>query len=355
MATDMVANENHVVIVSGSMGSGHDEVARELTRRLTTLGIRSSVIDILRCLPACLGQLIATGYYSTATFAPWLLDLSWRSTQSDSSSSSRLLTGASRTRLLGHIRGARAAVSVHPFATQALGAIKASGAYRGPTVSYLTDPAPHDMWIHRDIDYHLAVTECTARAATAAYGVSVRCAGPLTAPRFRAGISEDERSLVRKELGVPDGTVLAMLASGSHGLGQAVRSARAVRTAGFWPVVICGRNAGLRRRLTHAGIQALGWRDDIQRLMAAADIMVHNAGGLTLTEAMVTGLPAVSFLPIAGHGVANARFLERHGMAPWARTAADIEYYGGLLAAGQRRPLPAATETAAQFIAGLCG
>jgi processive 1,2-diacylglycerol beta-glucosyltransferase len=337
------------------MGSGHDEVARELTRRLAALGIPSSVIDILHCVPAALGQLIRTGYYSTATFAPWLLDLSWRSTQSDSSGSSRLLTAASRTRLLRLIGGSRVVVSVHPFATQALGAMKASGGYAGQTVSYLTDPAPHDMWIHRDIDHHLTVTESTARAASARYGVSVRCAGPLAAARFRAQADPGQRERLRKELGVPDDAVLALLASGANGLGQAARSARAVRAAGFRPVVICGRNAGLRRQLTRAGIQALGWRDDVQQLMAAADIMVHNAGGLTLTEAMVAGLPAVSFLPIAGHGVANARFLERHGMAPWARTVADLQYYGRLLATARRRPLPASTETAAQFIAGLRG
>jgi UDP-N-acetylglucosamine:LPS N-acetylglucosamine transferase len=37
-------------------------------------------------------------------------------------------------------------------------------------------------------------------------------------------------------------------------------------------------------------------------LMAAADALVENAGGLTSKEALRVGLPVVAFRPIAGHG-----------------------------------------------------
>jgi len=53
--------------------------------------------------------------------------------------------------------------------------------------------------------------------------------------------------------------------------------------------------------------------------MAAADLLVHNAGGLSLTEALVAGLPAVTYLPIPGHGRANTAVLERAGVASWPR------------------------------------
>ena len=69
---------------------------------------------------------------------------------------------------------------------------------------------------------------------------------------------------------------------------------------------------------------ALGWRDDVPELMAAADVLVHNAGGLSFTEALVAGLPAVTYLPIAGHGRANAEVLARATLAPWPRDPAEL-------------------------------
>lgn len=345
---------NRVAIVSGSMGSGHDQVANELSRRLAARGIPSVIVDILRCMPPALGNLIRYGYHSTATFAPWLLDISFNSTQRQSSRSSRLVKYASGSNLRELIGRSRVAVSVHPFATQTLGALKASGSYAGATVSYITDPAPHLMWINRHIDYNLSATEYTARAAAEIYNISIQCGGPLVAARFHDKISEHERVRLRKELGVPDGMVLALLVSGAKGLGKAGKAAVAARQAGFWPVVVCGHNDRLRRKVEHLNMLALGWRSDIHRLMAAADISIHNAGGLTFTEAMVVGLPAISFLPVAGHGVANARFMETHGMAPWARTVADLKHHGCLLARADRHPIPQVADTAADFIANLC-
>ena len=58
--------------------------------------------------------------------------------------------------------------------------------------------------------------------------------------------------------------------------------------------------------------------------MAAADVLVHNAGGLSLTEALVAGLPALTYLPIPGHGRANAAVLERSGIAAWPGTPAEL-------------------------------
>ncbi|MGH3609473.1 MAG: hypothetical protein ACRDS0_27975 [Pseudonocardiaceae bacterium] len=49
-------------------------------------------------------------------------------------------------------------------------------------------------------------------------------------------------------------------------------------------------------------------------LMAAADVLVENAGGLTSKEALRIGLPVVTFRPIAGHGRHDAQALARLGL-----------------------------------------
>jgi processive 1,2-diacylglycerol beta-glucosyltransferase len=82
--------------------------------------------------------------------------------------------------------------------------------------------------------------------------------------------------------------------------------------------VLCGRNDDLREQLAaRERVTALGWRDDVPLLMAAADVLLHNAGGLSVTEALVANLPAVTYHPIPGHGRANATVLAEAGLAPW--------------------------------------
>jgi processive 1,2-diacylglycerol beta-glucosyltransferase len=53
----------------------------------------------------------------------------------------------------------------------------------------------------------------------------------------------------------------------------------------------------------------------MRRLMAAADLLVGKAGGLTSAECLAVGLPMVVLDPIAGQEQANADFLTRAGAA----------------------------------------
>ena len=59
-------------------------------------------------------------------------------------------------------------------------------------------------------------------------------------------------------------------------------------------------------------------------LMAAADALVQNAGGLTCMEAFAAGLPVVSFEPIAGHGKDNAERMAEAGVAAYAATTDEL-------------------------------
>jgi UDP-N-acetylglucosamine:LPS N-acetylglucosamine transferase len=72
--------------------------------------------------------------------------------------------------------------------------------------------------------------------------------------------------------------------------------------------------------------------------MQLADVLVHNAGGLSFTEAMVAGLPAVTYRAIPGHGRANAAVLDRAGLAPWVRTPDELPEVLAKQAAAGRRP-----------------
>jgi processive 1,2-diacylglycerol beta-glucosyltransferase len=181
----------------------------------------------------------------------------------------------------------------------------------------------------------------------AAYGMTLEVAGPLVPERFARRLPGDEVAALRRELG-GDGP-LALLAGGSLGLGDVRTTVDDVTAAGVTAVVLCGRNEALRRSLTGPRVVALGWRDDVHRLMQATDVLVQNAGGLSYTESLVAGLPAVTYRPIPGHGRANARVLDEAGLAPWARDRAELARHLHAQA-GRRRTLASFPDPAALLL-----
>jgi UDP-N-acetylglucosamine:LPS N-acetylglucosamine transferase len=102
-------------------------------------------------------------------------------------------------------------------------------------------------------------------------------------------------------------------------------------------VVLCARNEVLRRNLARVpGVVPLAWRTDVHELLHVADVLVQNAGGLSFTESLVAGLPAVTYRPIPGHGRANAQVLDEAGLAPWARTPTELAVHLRAQAARER-------------------
>jgi processive 1,2-diacylglycerol beta-glucosyltransferase len=317
-----------VLVVSGSVGAGHDGAARELAARLQRAGVEVAVRDFLDAVPPPVARLLREGYTTTVEWAPVAFEALFRGLERRGPlwwAEQQLCAYAARTvaRWAAEFRP-DAVVSTYPPASQAVGALRADGRLAAPTYTYLTDPAVHVSWLHPAVDRHLTVTAATAAHGAAAYGVALEAAGPLVPERFAQRLPAGEVAALRDELTSGDARPLALLVCGSFGIGDVGTAVEDVRAAGFTAVVLCGRNDALRRRLTGPGVVALGWRDDVHRLMQAADVLVQNAGGLSFTESLVAGLPAVTYRPIPGHGRANARVLDESGLAPWARDRADL-------------------------------
>jgi hypothetical protein len=110
-----------------------------------------------------------------------------------------------------------------------------------------------------------------------------------------------------------------LVVAGSWGVGQIEETARLLLACGrYRPVTVCGRDEKLRQRMESEGLgTVIGWSDDMPSLMAACDVLVENAGGLTSMEAFAARLPVVTFNPIPGHGLDNAAAMARAGVTRW--------------------------------------
>ncbi|WP_433074989.1 MGDG synthase family glycosyltransferase [Dactylosporangium sp. CA-052675] len=309
-----------IAVVSASFGSGHDGVAAELTRRLTSRAFDVRRHDFVDLVPGHLGRLLREGYHRQLTTAPrtwgWLLSAAG----AGSAAAARMTALADRA-LLEAIGDASAVVSTYPLASQALGRLRAQDRIAAPVCTYLTDLSVHPLWIHPGVDVHIGLHDDVARHAKELGAADVR----VTAPAVGPGFSPAPR---------PDGRPRALIVAGAWGVGEIERAAADIAATGAAvPVVVCGRNERLRGRIQRRGDAiALGWVDDMPALMRTCHVVVQNAGGLSSLEALTAGLPVLTYRCIPGHGRTNAEVLDRIGWVPWIRDRAG-------LAAGLHRAL----------------
>jgi processive 1,2-diacylglycerol beta-glucosyltransferase len=315
-----------ILIVSASMGAGHDGAAKELRRRLEASGHRVEVIDFLDAVAFHIGPLLRWFYQVQLRMAPWSYELSYKLAPLLRAPAVMLDTWLTRRKLKRAIKDFRpdAVVSVYPLASLVLGRMRRKKQLRVPVVTFLTDFAVHSLWVHRGVDRHLAVSEISAAAAESRGGKDARARGPLVSERFRE--AEYDRDAVRSNLGLAPDDRAVLVVAGSWGVGDVVATVEAIGGSGeFHPITVCGRDDALRAELENRGYgTVIGWTDQMPALMSASDALVENAGGLTCMEAFAVGLPVITFKPIAGHGKENAEMMARAGVNSYARNEHEL-------------------------------
>ncbi|HSB32634.1 MAG TPA: glycosyltransferase, partial [Candidatus Sulfobium mesophilum] len=84
--------------------------------------------------------------------------------------------------------------------------------------------------------------------------------------------------------------------------------------------VICGRNLELKQKLnkfkyTSHPVKVIGFTSEMEKWMAAADLLVGKAGGLRSAEALACGLVLVIVNPIPGQEERNTDYFLEEGVA----------------------------------------
>lgn len=318
-----------VVLVSASIGAGHDGAARELARRLVVSGFNVQRHDFLDMLPAGWGDALRGTYARQLRYAPaswgWLLRAAGG--PRSSAGAAALASGVTGTRMLAAIGPEPAAVvSTYPLASQVLGRLRRTGLLATPTVAFMTDPSVHPLCVAPGVDLHIAPGTWAVEAIRGLHRVRAAVAGPVVNPAFQPSRGLSDAYDARHRLGLPLVERLAVVVAGSWGVGDIEHTARDIAAAGSAiPVVVCGRNEALRRRLAQCReVIALGWVDDMPCLLRAADAVVHNAGGLSSLEAMASGVAVISYRCLPGHGQANAAVLRAAGLSPWPQSPAEL-------------------------------
>ncbi len=315
------ASTDGAVVLSGSIGKGHDSVAEACRAALLTVGLPCEVLDCMSMLGGA-GSRLGTGVFRRMISVPAVYDGFHFSHLRNGTSLARALERTAVRRLLPGVREAVAragkqplVISVFPTGVSTVGALKRERPDL-VTTAICTDACAHRMWVADGTDLYI-VCSPTAALTVQRYapGANVAVVPPPVRPQFFSAPPKQE---ARAALGIPPDARCVLLMAGGWGLGPLDRTAETLARAGYWVLGVAGSNPGLYGRLRDTAVRQrrvlpFAMTGRVPELMAAADAVVTSSGQ-TCHEARVVGRWLVILDIVPGHGRENTLHeLERGG------------------------------------------
>lgn len=323
-----------VLVLTASYGSGHNEAARCVAAELERRGWEAVVVDHFRDLVHPLFDSATRALYlQLLRRAPWVWGVAY-ALGDRIPSDSPLTFGASRVGQRGLAAAlARltpdAVITVHATPALAMAALARAGERVPPHTTVVTDFVAHSQWIAPGIDRYCVAANEVGRDLVARGIPRERVV--VTGVPVRSEFAEPaDVHAARRAIGLPADVPVVLAMAGSHGSVGRLPDIAGVLTHARQPVagvVVAGHDAALRAALERCAGPALrvfGFVPDVHRLMAAADLIISKAGGMTLAEAMAIEVPLLFYGSLPGQERRNERFAAGAGVALVARTRAEL-------------------------------
>lgn len=303
------------LILSGSIGKGHDSVAEACALALKSTGFSPEVLDCMQLLGGA-ESAMGTAVFRRLISIPSVYDSFHFSHLRSGRTVPRLLGQASDRRLVKALREQVQAhwstgeegilIPVFPTGVSAAACLKAARPGVAAVV-VCTDACVHRLWVAHGIDGYIV---CSQLAAATVWSYDPSAAIAILPPPVRSGFySAPDQAQARAALGIPAGEPCALIMAGSWGLASLTDAAAGLARAGYWVLAVAGMNNRLYDDLLSktrelSQLVPFAFSDRVPELMAAADVVVTSAGQ-TCNEARVIGRPLIILDVVPGHGREN--------------------------------------------------
>jgi processive 1,2-diacylglycerol beta-glucosyltransferase len=322
-----------VLLLSASSGAGHVRAAQALEKAFAARGdCLVEHVDVINHVSKVFQRLYDKTYISMIRRAPELMGLLYERTDKPwEKMRSRLAVDRLNTqpmiRMLKRIQP-DLCIATHFLPGEIIAWLKSKKKLRAHNAVVVTDYDVHAMWLCRTVDrYYLAIPE--AAEYLAGIGVPrgiLRVTGIPVDPLFSVSL---EQGTARKHLGLDAMAPVILIAAGGYGIGpveQLVRDLLALQKP--WQIAaVAGKSEQVKKKLDDIAARAgnlpsgtprlcpVGFTKEMDQYMAAADLLVGKAGGLTTSEALSRALPMALIEPIPGQEERNADHLLEEGAA----------------------------------------
>jgi len=321
-----------VLVLSASVGAGHLRAAQGVELALRQLDPDAFVknVDVLELTNAAFRRVYGKAYLDLVNRLPHVLgyfyDLMDRP-RSQLRKSDRLRLVAEKLNMAPFLRFLQTEawdviVNTHFLPAELIASLRKQGKFSTPQLTVTTDFETHRLWVNQPCEHYFSATEEGAAYLTH-WGVpasDVTVTGIPIHPVF--SLPKDRDECVKRQ-GLAGDRPIVLQLSGGFGVGPIEDIFRSILTieVPVEVVVVAGRNVEVKERLEQISpperhrVKILGFTDQIDELMAVADVVVSKPGGLTTSEVLARGAAMAVVNPIPGQESRNSDFLLENGAA----------------------------------------
>ncbi len=373
-----------VLIVTATVGAGHNAAARAVAEGLNTAApdLTVETADVMALAPWWFRVYYAGGFALAMTRFPWLYGLGyWFSNHPQRpgrSITERIRLWQERTTLRRFRRlllEQRPDVIVHThfLAPPVVAAMVRRGLLATRQVVVATDVDIHRFWYGEDVERWFVPSDVSVEAFER-WGVEpgrITVSGIPIHPKWTQPL---DREKILADWDLPADREIVLLSGGAEfTCGPVVRIARGIVAdrPDARVVVLAGRSKKLLGKLSalpetaEGRIRPVSFTDRVHELVEISSLMVTKAGGITTSECLAKGKPMVLTDPVPGQEGHNAAHYQREGAAVIARGVKEIVFrVGELLSApaaladmsdSARRLYRLGTDTIVSSVLGMLG
>ena len=315
-----------ILILSVTAGMGHNQTGLAVKNYLASQGSCCEMLDIYEYIAPMLGESLNKGYLLSTKYLPRAYGkfyaMAEKRRHSDRSVLIDTWSKMLSPKLLKYFRYFEpdAIICTHIFAAELVTYMRRKGKIDCPLIGIVTDFTIHPFWEDSELDYYVTASRLLNHQL-AKKGIDPAKALPIGIPihpKFGASISKAQaRTQLQLDGKLP--TILVMM--GSMGYGNILRELLTLDAmeAEFQILCVCGNNRRLYTMVSKhywkKKMHCYGYVNNIDVMMDAADVIVTKPGGLTTSEFLAKGLPAILLDPIPGQEDRNVEFLLNNGLA----------------------------------------
>lgn len=331
-----------VLILTASVGAGHNQAARALIEALAASAPHARVerVDVMEWAPRWFRAYYAGGFALAMTRLPrayglgfWFYDRPHAPRRGLIERVRLAYEWRAMARLRRHLveRQPELIVHTHFLAPPIVGRLMRQRQLACRQAVVLTDIIPHRWWYSREVAQWFAPQEDSTRRLRL-WGIDPARITHSGMPILAKWTQPLDREKIYADWKLPRDKKIVLLTGGTEfTCGPVVRIAAEIlqRRSDACVVVLAGRNKQLLADLTALGHPAerltpVPFTDRGQELLEVCSLMITKPGGITTAECLAKGTPMVLLRPVPGQEGLNAEFLQRHGAAAIARRFADV-------------------------------
>jgi len=211
-------------------------------------------------------------------------------------------------------------ISTNPLPMQLVSVTKGKEIINILSANVCTDFGFYSMWHNKDVNYYF-VANTGIKNCLAGHGVDsdqVQVTGIPTSLKFSVIL---DRKKILGKLRFDEAKPILLIVGGRISYENLLAIVNGVKgkTKDCQFIIVSGRDKVLQNKLKNSkiknypSVRIFDFVDNLDELMTAADLIITKAGGLTVSECLVKGLPMIINDIIPGQEEDNVNYVARHG------------------------------------------